>query len=117
MGNSRNIVTMLLLPRLMVIMSFQVALVQLQDSSPVCPQRIQSHFSDPVKVEDFFDALRKLESNGNVCEIGQNGIGPYQISKQHYDAAVNYDQQLKSGGKRRGPARSRGSLYSNKLWR
>ena len=89
--NSKNAVATLLL--LALIASLQVA-----DSSPVCPQRIQHHFNDPVKVEAFFNALRKLESDGNVCKIGENGIGPYQVSKQYYDQAVNYDQQLKSGG-------------------
>ena len=92
--NSKNtLTTLLLLLSLTLIVSLQVA-----DSSPVCPPRIQNHFIDSMKVEGFFDALRLLESDGNVCKIGENGIGPYQISKQHYDEAVDYDPELLRNG-------------------
>ena len=31
-----------------------------------------------------FDALRKAESNGDLCKIEGGKLGPYQISKQYY---------------------------------
>ena len=33
----------------------------------------------------MFDALRKVESNGNICKINANKLGPYQISEQYYN--------------------------------
>ena len=33
----------------------------------------------------MFDALRKVESNGNICKIKGDKLGPYQISKQYYN--------------------------------
>ena len=32
-----------------------------------------------------FDALRKVESNGNICKINDDKLGPYQISEQYYN--------------------------------
>ena len=33
----------------------------------------------------LFDALRKVESNGNTCKINGGALGPYQISEQYYN--------------------------------
>ena len=32
----------------------------------------------------MFDALRIVESNGDLCKIEGGKLGPYQISKQYY---------------------------------
>ena len=49
---------------------------------------------------DFFDALRKVESNGDLCMISDDGkeLGPYQISEEYYMEAVDYDVSLKTKG-------------------
>ena len=54
--------------------------------------------------DDFFDALRKVESDGDLCKVsvdaGNNSteLGPYQISEEYYDEAVVFDPRLKTGG-------------------
>jgi len=48
--------------------------------------------------EKFFSALRKIESDGNVCMINGNRIGPYQISEQYYDVAADCRPSLKNEG-------------------
>jgi len=49
----------------------------------------------------FFDALRKAESDGDLCKISDDGklIGPYQISEEFYNTAVQATPDLKLGGK------------------
>ena len=44
-------------------------------------------------------AFRQVLSNGDQCKIGKYGIGPYQISEQYYNEAVDHYPQLKNGGK------------------
>lgn len=46
----------------------------------------------------FFDALRKAESDGDICKISADKLGPYQISEEYYEDAVGADQTLKTGG-------------------
>ena len=48
--------------------------------------------------EKFFDALRKVESDGDVCKMSATKLGPYQISEAYYDEAVEDNQELKTGG-------------------
>ena len=42
--------------------------------------------------EELLDAIRCVESNGDVCAIGDNGrsIGAYQIMLGYYNDAVAY---------------------------
>ena len=32
-----------------------------------------------------FDALRTVESGGNICKVKGDKLGPYQISEQYYN--------------------------------
>ena len=64
-----------------------------------CSGRILSTLTDR-----FFDALRKVESDGDLCKISADGnessteLGPYQISEDYYDEAVDFNPTLKSEG-------------------
>ena len=49
--------------------------------------------------EKFFNVLRKIESEGDICKLSTEKLGPYQISKEYYEDAVSSNSQLKSGGK------------------
>ena len=81
----------------LLLVSLQTSLVQLQEP-PSCNQRIEKHLTDLSKIGKFFDSLRREESDGDLCNIGENGIGPYQISEQYYKQAVGYNRQLRNGG-------------------
>ena len=52
--------------------------------------------------DNFYDALRKVKSGGDLCKIGANGnlteLGPYQISEEYYNEAVEFDPGLGTGG-------------------
>ena len=50
--------------------------------------------------DDFFGALRKVESDGNICKMSDdnNKLGPYQISEEYYNDAVADNEELKTGG-------------------
>ena len=53
----------------------------------------------PIVIEDkVYDALRLVESDGDLCKIDGDKIGPYQISKQYYDEAVNFNVKLLNEG-------------------
>ena len=45
----------------------------------------------------FFQVLRGFESGGNVCKINGTRIGPYQISREYYDVAVGFNEDLDIG--------------------
>ena len=51
------------------------------------------------KTDRFFEVLKNAESGGELCEINENEnkIGPYQISKEYYDTATEFNQDLTSG--------------------
>lgn len=46
----------------------------------------------------FFNALRKLASDGYTCKINASKLGPYQITESYYNEAVEFNPQLKNGG-------------------
>lgn len=48
--------------------------------------------------EKFFNALRKIESEGDICKMSTDKLGPYQIREEYYEDAVSSNSQLKSGG-------------------
>ena len=50
--------------------------------------------------DDFFGALRKAESEGDICKMSDdnNKLGPYQISEEYYNDAVADNEELKTGG-------------------
>jgi len=56
-------------------------------------------FDTPEEQTKVFDALRKAQSDGDLCKISEDGlrIGPYQISEQFYDNTVE-GTNLKDGG-------------------
>ena len=64
-----------------------------------------AQYSDCTKIleklnDAFFDPLRKVESDGDLCKVGADGneLGPYQISEEYYDEAVEFDPTLGTGG-------------------
>ena len=50
----------------------------------------------------FFEAVRKVESEGDLCKINQTTgeikIGPYQISEDYYNDAACFNEDLKTNG-------------------
>ena len=53
----------------------------------------------PIVIEDkVYDALRLVESDGDLGKIDGDKIGPYQISKQYYDEAVKFNVKLLNEG-------------------
>ena len=58
----------------------------------------QSRIEDcTINIDDrLFHALRSVLSGGNRCMIGDDGIGPYQISQEYYDEAVEYNRMLRA---------------------
>ena len=58
-----------------------------------CSEKILEIISD-----DFFAALRKEESEGDICKMSAGKLGPYQISEEYYNDAVDYSETLKTGG-------------------
>ena len=55
--------------------------------------------ADEQDADRFFQVLRDFESEGDLCKINSTNykIGPYQISKEYYDVAVGFNQDLASG--------------------
>ena len=50
-----------------------------------------------ITIDDtLFRALRSVLSGGDLCKIGDDGIGPYQISQEYYDEAVEYNPALRT---------------------
>ena len=49
--------------------------------------------------DDFFDALRKKESDGDICKMSDDKLGPYQISEEYYNDALTVNTELKTGGR------------------
>ena len=58
-----------------------------------CPENVIGLLND-----QFFSALRKIESDGDVCMISGNRIGPYQISEKYYNESVECRPSLKNEG-------------------
>ena len=55
-----------------------------------------------ARVDDrFLDVLRDVESEGDTCKISGSKIGPYQISKEYYDEAVEFNEDLTTSGEPR----------------
>ena len=55
----------------------------------------------PINLSDkFLDAIRCVESNGDVCAIGDNGrsIGAYQIMLGYYNDAAEVSRALQTTG-------------------
>ena len=48
--------------------------------------------------DNFFAALRKAESEGDICKMSADKLGPYQISEEYYNDAVEANQALRTGG-------------------
>ena len=53
---------------------------------------------DPLLDDRFFDALRTVESQGNLCSKEEDKIGPYHISEEYYNEAVCFDEELRLNG-------------------
>ena len=54
-----------------------------------------------IIIEDkVYNALRQVESDGDLCKIDGDKIGPYQLSRQYYDEAVAFDIKLSNEGER-----------------
>ena len=53
---------------------------------------------NPLLDDKFFDSLRTVESQGNLCSKEEDKIGPYHISEEYYNEAVCFDEDLKLNG-------------------
>ena len=53
-------------------------------------------FAQQVTMDKFLDAICKVESRGNVNAVGDNGkaIGPYQIWRDYWQDAVQFDKSI-----------------------
>ena len=79
--------------------------------------------SDDGKVSDdqFWDAIKQVESGGDENAVGDNGmsIGPLQIQRAYYNDAVERNSSLQSGkyaGYKYEDCKGRGSFeYSRKV--
>ena len=51
--------------------------------------------------QELFDAIRCVESNGDVCAIGDDGrsLGAYQIMRGYYQDAAMFSGELRATGK------------------
>ena len=61
-----------------------------------------SNTLDPnVVSKEFLDAIRCVESNGDVCAIGDDGrsIGAYQIMLGYYNDAIEFSRALRTNDK------------------
>lgn len=70
---------------------FCIVAIKVQPSNTLDPSEIS---------EEFLDAIRCVESNGDVCAIGDNGrsIGAYQIMLGYYKDAVGFSGDLQTTG-------------------
>lgn len=66
---------------LFVLLLLSLLTVGFQNYISTCDSRALNLAFNNRKI---FDALRKLESNGNPCKIDRDKLGSYQISKQYY---------------------------------
>ena len=53
---------------------------------------------DALLDDRFFDALRTVESQGNLCSKDEDKIGPYHISEEYYNEALCFDEELRLNG-------------------
>ncbi|XP_065920074.1 uncharacterized protein [Dysidea avara] len=83
---------------LMILSNFVAVIAQSQDT---CFEQCSALVILQLN-EQFFSALRKVESDGDVCMINGNRIGPYQISEQYYDGAAECRPSLQNEGMRWG---------------
>ena len=51
--------------------------------------------------DEDYDVIHRVESGGDLCKIDGNKIGPFQISKEYYDEATEFDPSLLNEGKYR----------------
>ena len=61
-----------------------------------------SNTLDPNDIsEEILDAIRCVESDGDVCAIDDNGrsIGAYQIMRGYYNDATEFSTALRTTGK------------------
>ena len=50
--------------------------------------------------DKFFDALREVESEGDICKMStDHKLGPYQISEDYYRESVEANPTLRLGGR------------------
>ena len=67
----------------------------------VCSVQLCRALAPEAVSEDLLQAIRCVESNGDVCAIGDNGrsIGAYQIMRGYYDDALEFSSELRAIGK------------------
>ena len=73
----------------------QKAVAQLPETDADCPA-VRARADDR-----FLDILRDVESEGDTCKISGSKIGPYQISEEYYDEAVEFNEDLTTSGEPR----------------
>ena len=63
--------------------------------------RVSDALAPESITQELFDAIRCVESNGDVCAIGDDGhsLGAYQIMQGYYQDAVMFSGELRATGK------------------
>ena len=88
---------LLLLLRVLLLVIVPFVDAQIEEEIMDCPDRVKTLFNS-LGSDRLFKAMRLVESNGNQCKIDGNKIGPYQISEQYYNEALENNPMLRDGG-------------------
>lgn len=80
-----------------------VSQVPSNDQGQACSFKINDADVDCTTIDLLLDdrlyqAIRHVESQGDLCSMNADKIGPYHISEEYYNEAVCFDEELKLGG-------------------
>ena len=77
----------------------KTCMFDIDDSEGVFCESID-RFIDAQPEGRFFEALKKVESQGDFCRISEDSgkIGLYQISEEYYNQAVCFNEELAQNG-------------------
>ena len=82
--------------QLLILVNVTVYKIVAQPEDSDCAYVLQ-RLGDEQNANRFFEVLRDFESEGDICKISGNKIGPYQISREYYDVAVGFNEDLLMG--------------------
>ena len=91
-----QLVLQLLLPLIIIVHKTDAQLPE--DSDCAYVRNFFFNVENEQRADRFFQVLRNLESGGNICEVIEDKIGPYQLSEEYYDVAVTFNERLSAGG-------------------
>ena len=83
---------------LLILVNVAVCKIAAQPEGSDCAY-VLGLLEDEEDADRFFQVLRDFESEGDLCKINGTNykIGPYQISKEYYDVAVAFNENLRQG--------------------